>query len=378
MIFQTDNFILNNTGFKEPKRVIFGRKRDYLRGDGHILGGKLRPDGQWIDDISQLALEVQNKYCETMHCWIWNTIKAVCLLIWVKYQKKVDYSERFSGVMGGATVDGGSPHNGCETIRKDGLINQEELPWTSDLNSFWKFSAPRPMLQKYIDLGKKWLREYSFYHDWVVWPTIIGNLKRKFGYNVEQIIDKNIVDMVEALKDSPLGVGVLAWQTRNGLAYKNWNQGDNHWTLIVGYIYGQYWIVYDSYLDCWRKLEWRYPFKWVKRYTVDETGAAQRDADYIKKNYWGMNVKGSESPAIYYIFNGKKEVYKSMDDYEYITSTYKLNPYIVVSQDALDLIEEGEPRDRNKIAGADWGITPADDKPKIPVGLWERIINHFK
>jgi hypothetical protein len=350
MEYREDNLILENTGFKEPKRVIFGKKKDYLKGDGHLGGEELRPDGQWSDDIDDLELEVQNKYFETMHCWIWNTIRAICLLAWIKFGEKWDKSERYNGVLGGATPNGGSPHEGCESIRKFGLIPQEELPWTPDLNTFWEFSSPRPMLQKYINIGKEWLRRFSFKHDWVVWPTFIGQLRYKLGFNTEQIIDENIENMKQALKKSPLGAAVLAWQTRNGLAYRSWNQADNHWTLIVGYVDGQYWIIHDSYLNCWRKAEWRYPWRWVKEFELDKTNADEQDAEYIKTHYYARNVKGDKVPTIYFVYSDKKHPYPNMDEYNKICDRwFSTREFITVRQEALDLLEEGEVMDYDRI-----------------------------
>lgn len=354
MEYQEDNILLNNTGFKEPKRVLFGKKKDYLSGDGNLCGEDIKLDGQWVDDIDDLELEVQNQYFETMHCWIWNTIKAVCLLAWVKYKEKWNKSERYNGVLGGATPNGGSPHEGCESVRNYGLIPQEELPWTPNLNTFWEFSSPRPMAQKYINIGKEWLRKYSFKHDWVVWPTFIGEMKYKMGFSINQIIDENIDNMKQALKKSPLGAAVLAWQTRDGMAYRTYTQGDNHWTLIVGYVDGQYWIIYDSYLNCWRKAEWRYPWRWVKRYELNKTNADELDAEYIKTAYYAKNIKGDNSSAIYFIYDNKKHPYPSMDEYNRICSQYFADDsYITVAQSALDLIEEGTPMILENIKNAE-------------------------
>jgi hypothetical protein len=351
MKFKTDNIILENTGFVEPKRVIFGKKRDYLVSDGNLGGEELRPDGQWADDIDDLELEPQNQYFETMHCWAWNTIKGITLLEYVKYGTKSNYSERYVGVNGGATPNGGNPHAGCEAIRTKGLIPQETLPWTPNLNTFWEFSSPRPMREEYLNIGKEWLRQYQFKHDWVVWPTFIGNMRYKLGFNVDQIIDANIANMIVALRRSPLGCDVLAWQTRNGMAYKTWEQGSNHWTLIVGYVYGQYWIIYDSYLNCWRKAEWRYPFKWVKEFELNKTNADEIDAEYIKKQYYGRNVKGDKTSAVYFIYSDKKHPYPNMVEYEKICDRwFGTRDFITVRQEALDLVPEGTVMDYDKIA----------------------------
>lgn len=344
--------IISNDGFQEPKLVWFGKKKHWTKKNNQLGADEvIRPDGNWSDLVDDLELEVQNKYFETMHCWIWNTIKAIVLIIYAKWGDKEDYSERYNGVLGGATPNGGSPHEGCESIRKFGLIPQEELPWTPDLNSFWKFSSPRPMLQKYLDIGKEWLRQYTFKHDWVVYPTFMAKLKQSLGFKIDDIIDYNIREMKEALKKSPLGVSVLAWQMRNGKAWREYYQIDNHWTLVVGYVEGQYWIAYDSYRNCWVKLEWRYPFRWVKEYRVGLNDIIQRDAMYIIDKFATRNVKGEKESAVYYIFGGKKHPYKNLEHYYKICDRwFGTREFKVVAQDALDLIEEGDSMDYDRIA----------------------------
>lgn len=334
--FNEVNAVLPNLGFVTPKIKRF-YKPDW-KGSKNLGGQVIMPDGQWIDAIDDLPLETQNQYFETMHCWIWNTISAVCDLIWVQFGEKKNYSERFSGVMGGATINGGSPQNGCETVRKDGLLPQEDLPWTSNLNTFWEYSAPRPMTQTLIQKALKWKRQYEFKHAWVVYPGIFGKAKVAGGGNMQEA-------MKEALTRSPLGVAVMAWLTdSNGLCYNN-TGSFNHWTKIVGYVDGQYWIVKDSYTNCWRKLRWNYPFMYVKEYELNKSSIAEEDAEYIINNFFGKNVKGDGSAGIYYIWNGFKLPYPDMTELNNIANKFWNGDtsYITVAQDAIDLIPEGKP-----------------------------------
>lgn len=75
---------------------------------------------------------------------------------------------------------------------------------------------------------------------------------------------------MSALRFSPLGVSVVAWQEgSDGKFYKESGQSDNHWTTVVGFKKGDYWLSRDSY-DGDKKLDWGYNFGMVKRYTVDQ------------------------------------------------------------------------------------------------------------
>jgi len=349
--FHTHSVEMPNLGWQKPKIKRF-YKPDWKSGHKKLGANVIMPDGQWIDAIDAIPLEVQNQYCETMHCWIWNSISIVVDMIFVQFGVIKNYSERFSGVMGGATPNGGSPQSGCETIRKDGLLPQEYLPWTPDLNTFWKFSSPRPMLSALIQKALNWKRQYEFKHAWVVYPSLFGRSKVAGGGNMQET-------MKQALTRSPLGVAVYAWLTdSNGLCYTS--PGNfNHWTKIVGYVDGQYWIVKDSYTNCWRKLRWDYYFLYVKEYEINKSAIAQEDAEYIKLNFNAKIVKGDEQPAIYWIYGGQKRVFPSGEELANIANAYWNGDksFITVSQDALDLIEDGEPMRLEKIKN----IVPFND-----------------
>ncbi len=76
---------------------------------------------------------------------------------------------------------------------------------------------------------------------------------------------------MEALKYSPLGVSVVAWRGRDGLFVKDKGEPDNHWTTVVAYKEGEYWLVADSYLvfdSPFKRLAWDYDFGSIKRYSL--------------------------------------------------------------------------------------------------------------
>lgn len=357
IIYHTHKVELKNTGFTKPKIKHFGKKKHWKKGDGNLGGTVIRPDGQWVNDVQALPLETQNQYVETMDCWSWNTNVAVEIMLWAIFNERFVSSKRFSNVMGGGTPNGGSPQDGCETVRKDGLLAEEELLWTAEQNTWQKFSSPRPIPQKLITSAKKWLRKYNFAHDWVVYSGLFGKTKVAGGGNMQEA-------MWQALTQSILGCAVYAWpQADSNGMMTNPSYQFNHWSKIVGGIYKQYWIDYDSYLNCWRKLAWNYPFRYVKRYEITQADMARTDADYIANNMPGKNVKGDASNGIYFIWNGYKLPYPSMDELAKIADTYWKGDksFITVAQDALDLIPEGNPMLFDNIKNTPPFFTP--DKP---------------
>ena len=340
MEFYNKTGILKDLGYVKPKV----ESDNYRKGDGNLgaIEEILMPNGHgWLPYLPQL--ERQNEHFETMHCTVYNTLNPIEALAKIKYNEDWDKSERYNGVLAGLTPSGGSPHNVAESIRKFGVIEQSSLPWTSNLNSFWEYSSPRPMTQNYLDEGAKWLRDYEFRHDWVITAG-----KSVITQSVQQLKDSMVyyfVSTPEAIKDalqySPLGIAVLAWKFRNGKAYKGRYEVDNHWTVLYDYIEGDCWLVYDSYLNCHIKLEWNYPISFAKRYFINKTNAVKNNAIYIINNFGTMNVKGDKSNAVYFIYNEKKHPYPTAKDFEEISKRVG-DKIKVVSQDALDLIPVGQ------------------------------------
>jgi hypothetical protein len=346
MEFYTKPGLLKNQGFIKPTVT----KEDFKRGDNKLGGELLMPGGHgWLPYLPQL--EAQNQFFETMHCGIFNTLNPIEAIAKIKWDLDWDKSERYSGVMGGVTPQGSSPHNVAESIRKFGVIDQTTLPWTSNLNSFYEYSAPRPanrMLDLYGEEGRRWLRSYTFGHEWVV---SYGKSKLStVAYQVGEMF--NFVSTPEALKDalqySPLGVAVLAWPSfdSQGRAIKNRYQTDNHWTVLYDYIENDCWLVYDSYNKCHVKLQWNYPISFAKRYSLDKATFAEEDANHIIDKMATKNVKGDLKAGIYFIYGGEKLLYPDSAEYYKICDKYfgGDRSFITVAQDALDLIPEGNPR----------------------------------
>src|SRR3990167_52210 len=121
--------------------------------------------------------------------------------------KEPNYSERYIYNIVGIEPGGTNPQLVYETIRKNGLIDQELLPMP---DTFDEFRTPRPMEQKYLDEGQKWLSQYDFRHEWLVKPT------------KESVL--------ENLKYSPIGVAVTAWFEQDGLYIDN-GQPNTHWCV---------------------------------------------------------------------------------------------------------------------------------------------------
>ena len=288
----------SNYGFKRPKKD----KKNFLYGDGNLVGQVLRPDGQWDDYLPQYEGQSKNGF-DTMNCWNFSTQKALkTLLIEQGYEDKtIDYSERYICVLGGGTTSGGSPAGACEAIRKYGVILDSALPWTDSITNFYQYKQPNPMTPQYLTLGANWLKKYAYGYDYVktsygVWLWRV--VKKMVSGNKLSGDQQNMIK--DALQYSPLGVSVCAWQFRNGMAYKNsWNT-DNHWIELYGYEDGKYWKLYDNYNNMWIRAEWNYPFGFIMRYVVTKK---------INNNDVMTTIKKVGDPKVYLVSPTKQLIH---------------------------------------------------------------------
>lgn len=244
---------MKTTGFIQPK----------IEQEHYVLGGAaslskvvIRPDGQWVDFLP--VFEPQRKAFETFNCTGFNTLNCIEMLFKQSGLEK-NFSDRFVGTLAGTNpaIGGNDPHTVAETIRKNGNIDEGMMPFDDALKSveeFYSFSGVDEAKCK--SEGEKWLHAFGFGHEWVF-----------DGY-----VENKQALIVEALRYSPLGVSVKAWEKGfDGLFRKDKGARDNHWTVIFGYKFGEYWLVNDSYLEDGqpiKKLAWDYDFGFCKRYAI--------------------------------------------------------------------------------------------------------------
>ena len=245
---------ITDHGFREPAidetHYGLGALKE-LKGFPEVI---LKPDGQY-DNLP--PREVQNRAMEPMNCTNYGTYNCLDIIEMTLYGTMTDKSERYGGVISGTTKGGNDPHTVAEHIRDEGMIPEEVLPYNDTINTWNKYYSPKPMTQKYLDMGDDWLDKYDFGHEWV-WTNKALAIKSKQDL------------MMKWIKNSPLGVSVLAWQYRNGYYWKNRGEQDNHWCCCYGYVKDKYWKIYDSYDDTTKELEWNYDFSFCKRYYLNK------------------------------------------------------------------------------------------------------------
>lgn len=255
---------MKNYGFQLPEIT----EKDF------VLGAERSAPFEVINRNGQWAIppgEIQVRNIETFSCTAFGTLNAIEILH-LFYTEHKNYSERFQAILSGQNESGNDPQKVCESIRIDGVIPEEDLPFTDGIGSFREYLSPKPMTKEFIDKGKAWKEVYDFKHEYL------------FHQNINLTITEKQALIKQGLQRSPIAVSVKAWQKQGELYVKNPSDQDTHWTVIVGYEDGEYWKVYDSYPDGTsfeKKLAWDYNFQVAKgfylhKYTAEELKERQK------------------------------------------------------------------------------------------------------
>ena len=289
----------------------------------------LRPDGQY-DTFLPVKEYQQKGNVETYACTSFGTLNALEIFNLALGQAEINLSERYSAITANTNPDyGNDPHTVAEAIRSVGSVSEADLPFDGTIDTRNKFYSPKPMTEKYIAIGRNWLNDYDFGHEWL-WTNKGTALKTKQAR------------MVDMLKYSPLGVSVLAWKYRNGYYWKNTGEQDIHWCCCYGYVYGKYWKIYDSYDDTTKELEWNYDFNWSKRY-------------YLKKKDKYMLQRKKGTDEVYLTLGGKLYWIKDQEDFNLLKQSQPIKD--LEWKNVVEVSELGEYYDGRIIGKPDFKIS---------------------
>ena len=248
-------------GFKEP---VFDPNA-YHFGGGLIPDDVLQADSSWLGYLPDLEIQNVNGV-ETEDCTGFGMTNAVEMYLKRKFGLAVNYSDRALGIAAGTGEGGGNtPQVVCETIRKLGLIPESLLPFSPDIGSAEQFYTPSPLPTSLLEEGQKWLRAWDFKHEYV----------GQEGQEIDHAV------LREALKHSPIGIAVYAWEKGENDLYIKAGP-ENHWVVLVGFD-GDFPLIFDSYEEKGselKKLAPDYQFRFAKRiYIAKKDGLV-----VVKKN----------------------------------------------------------------------------------------------
>lgn len=253
------------------------KPEDYVFGSHQAPTDVLQEDGQWDEFLPEDEIQKRNGL-ETMNCTVYGTLNCIEILMHRVFGTRENYSERYVGVIAETTRGGNSPHKVVEVIRKEsGVIEDELLPFSDDVNEWEEYYSPKPMTPQYLAEGRKWLNQYELKHDWV--------------FTNGRSIEEKRAALMLALKTSPIGVSVFAWskESRDSDIYiKPSGFRDNHWVTLYGYEEGKHWKVFDHYDDTHKKLSWDYNFGFAKRYSIVELPDDRKEDNWLQELIEGI------------------------------------------------------------------------------------------
>jgi len=215
--------------------LIIDRKTptDYVFGGGFIGTKEINSGGNWKEFLPKEEFQnLQN--LETMNCAVFATLNCIEILINFHFHEEQNFSERFTGIMSGTQKTGNSPQVVAQCVRKVGLIPEKELPFSEDIDTWEKYYSPWPMLKKYLTMGRQWLEQYDFSHEYVFDTDDNLSVARKH----------ELIGL--ALKRSPVAMSVYAWDMGFGGIYRQTGR-DNHLCTVYGLNENGDYLMFDTY-----------------------------------------------------------------------------------------------------------------------------------
>lgn len=237
---------------------IIDETTHYIMGDGCLPSPDvLMPGGHgWGSFLPPDEVQARNGL-ETENCTNYGTLHAIATLGKRKFglSFQTQLSERYTGILTGTTTFGNDPHKVAELIRTlCGVIPEVFLPFDDSIKNWQQYYSPKPMTWALLNIGLSWLKKYTFGHDWV--------------FVAADPLASRQAKMVDALQYSPICVSGFAWsQHADGMYYSD-QPYQNHWFEIYDFVYGQYWMAFDSYDNTHKKLDWNFDFGQCKRYSL--------------------------------------------------------------------------------------------------------------
>lgn len=230
---------------KEPEHYVLG-----------ALGQSLpkvvvSPDGQWDAFLPKDEFQRDDEGFDTANCTAYASENAWETLIKARYGIDIDFSERDLGIRAGTFPPGNDPKTVAVTARKQGLIIDSMLPFSSDIRDAETY--------------------YSYQEDKKKRECDAAASQHLVKFSIgEEYVSGDVASMKEALKYSPLGVALYAWYKEGEVFVRPRGVQDTHWTMIYGYYDNGDWKCFDSYDYSKKRLAKDFGFTIVMRYHIEQ------------------------------------------------------------------------------------------------------------
>lgn len=241
-----------------PRNFVYPdiTETDYRFGSGQVSGISLRPNGDWRDYLP-LGEEQRRNGVESSACFIEASQHANATLIEEQYDiKDLNFSARFNMIFTNATPFGGSPIEGAQSIRKNGMIPESMLPFSDEIHSWSEFNSFKGGSERAcIAAGKQFLKRWQLNWDIV--------------FTRDEKPEIKIKKLREALKFSPIPLSVPAWFERDGVYFRPEGEQDNHLVEAV-YVDDKYIYIFDTYSPFLKKVDININPEFAMRWSVSK------------------------------------------------------------------------------------------------------------
>ncbi len=243
----------------------------YRFGSNKIVGTVLRENGDWRDFLP--PDEEQNvRGIESSACYIEGQQHAIATIQEEQFNLlDQNYSSRFNALLSDGTEYGGDPLKGAESIRKDGLIRDELMPFSEIIKSWEDFHSWKGANEKTCrDVGRKFLEQWDLKYDIV--------------FERDEPVDVKYKKLAEALKYSPVPMSVYAWLEDKGQYVKTREMSDTHLVLCVYLDKDNRPYFLDTYSPFLKVGEPFYDSDFAMRWTV-------KKKEENKKSFWNVLIR---------------------------------------------------------------------------------------
>lgn len=261
---------MKNYGFQRPKI----EENNYL---GGVLGNEIvNEKGDWTDYLPTYEPQF-NEYYDSYGCTVWGALNQIETFLKQITGTEFNFSERFIYILAKVTPPGANPHTIYETIRKNGLLDDQYLPM---LPTYKDFLKPNPMSEVFLKKGKEFIEDFEFKHEWL-W----GDSWKSRTYLPEK---KKLLK--EYLKYSPLAISVTAW-SKDGNEYVDRGMANTHWCELYKIDSKGRLHVFDSYDQSTKILAKDHNIEFAKRISLKRKELTKSRFTYLMERLYSFLPK---------------------------------------------------------------------------------------
>lgn len=235
------------------------KPEDFRLGSSPIITPELRADGDWRSYLPPFEDQLINGV-EASDCYVEASQHAIATIISERFGiKDKNFSARYNALLSNGTEGGGSPTEGAQSIRHDGLIDDDLFNFLGvgswDEYHSWKGVDEQKLRTK----GKAWLQ--SFRPKWDI------------VFERENSVKDKITKLRSALRFSPVPMSVNGnywYPNADGQYEKPKGSNDTHFVLAVYLDEKNRTTILDTYKPYIKVLAPNYDSDFGLRWTVDK------------------------------------------------------------------------------------------------------------